>query len=255
MKNASFNTQNADPVENPSGSVAERAVDRALSERRSVYQDEVRRLVQAAFALIERKGELEPRVGDIVREAGLSNQAFYRHFPTKHALLVAVLDEGIRMLAGYVAHRMAAVSSPTAQVREWLRGMLEQALSPQAAAATRPFASARTRLARAYPREVASSEAQLTALLRDAIRAGVTSGELPHADPERDAEMLYHQVMSWLEARLADPRPPEREAAERLVEFALHGLLRGAPVPAEASAEGARSEALPSEGRRNDHGT
>jgi AcrR family transcriptional regulator len=231
MKNASFKSRNIDPPEKPGGSLAEQAVDRALSERRAAYQDEVRRLVQAAFALIERKGELEPRVGDIVREAGLSNQAFYRHFPTKHALLVAVLDEGIRMLAGYVGHRMAGVQSPTARVREWLRGMLEQALSPDAASATRPFALARTRLARAYPREVASSEAQLTALLRDAIRAGVEAGELPHADPERDAEMLYHQAMSWLEARFADPRPPEREAAERLVEFALHGLLRGAPLP------------------------
>ena len=231
MKNASFNTGNQDPGENPGRSLAERAVERALSERRSLYQDEVRRLVDAGFRLIERKGELEPRVGDIVREAGLSNQAFYRHFPSKHALLVAVLDEGIRLLADYVEHRMSGVQSPTARVREWLRGMLEQALSQKAAAATRPFALARSRLARAYPREVASSEAQLTAPLRDAIRAGVAAGELPHADPERDAEMLYHQVMSWLEARLADPRPPEREAAERLVDFALHGLLRGAPLP------------------------
>jgi AcrR family transcriptional regulator len=236
MKNASFKSRNSDPPENHGGSLAEQAVDRALSEKRSAYQDEVRRLVQAAFVLIERKGELEPRVGDIVREAGLSNQAFYRHFPTKHALLVAVLDEGIRMLAGYVGHRMSAVQSPTARVREWLRGMLEQALSPEAAAATRPFAMARSRLARAYPSEVARSEAQLTALLRDAIRAGVDAGELPHADPERDAEMLYHQAMSWLEARLADPRRPSREAAERLVEFALHGLLRGAAMPDEAKA-------------------
>lgn len=234
MGNDIFNRQNESPAGDPPASLAERAVDRALSERRSAYADEVRRLIEAAFVLIERSGELEPRVSDLVREAGVSNQAFYRHFPSKHALLVAVLDEGIRMLASYVAHRMAAVEGPTARVREWLRGMLEQALSPAAAKATRPFASARTRLARAYPREVAASEAQLTALLRDAIRAGVANGELPHADPERDAEMLYHQAMSWLEARLADPRLPERQAAERLVEFALHGLLRGAPLPAEA---------------------
>ena len=217
-----------------SGSLASRAVERALSERRSLYEDEVQRLVEAAFVLIERTGELEPRVSDIVRQAGLSNQAFYRHFPSKHALLVAVLDAGVRMLASYLAHRMAQVTSPTAQVREWMRGMLEQALDPAGSAATRPFVLARARLAETVPDEVAASEAQLTALVRDAIRAGVAAGELPGADPERDAETLYHQAMGWLQARLAETKPPERAAAERLVEFALHGLLRGAAIPEAA---------------------
>jgi AcrR family transcriptional regulator len=192
----------------------------------------VQRLVEAAFALIERSGSLEPRVGDILRQAGLSNQAFYRHFPSKRALLVAVLDEGIRRLASYLAHRMASATTPSAQIREWMRGMLEQALSPGAAAGTRPFALARGRLAESYPAEVAASEARLTALLRDAIRAGREAGELPEADPERDAETLYHQAMGWLQARLCEKQPPQRADAERLIEFALHGLLRGAPRPA-----------------------
>ena len=214
------------------GGLAERVVERALSERRAAYTDEVRRLVEAAFVLIERTGELEPRVGDIVREAGLSNQTFYRHFASKQALLVAVLDEGARILASYLAHRMRRSASPTGQIREWLRGILEQALSPGAAAATRPFAMARVRLAEAHPAEVAESERQLTALVREAIRAGVAAGELPNADPDRDAETLYHQAMGWLQARLLESALPRRRDAERLVEFALHGLLRGAPAPA-----------------------
>src|SRR5512134_2749781 len=196
MKNEVLDQENS----GPEPSLTERAVERALSERRSLYQDEVRRLVEATFVLIERTGRLEPRVGDIVRRAGLSNQAFYRHFPSKRALLVAVLDEGVRMLASYLAHRMAGASSPTEQVREWMRGMLEQALSPEGAAATRPFALARGRLAESYPAEVSASEAQLTALVREAIRAGKASGELPDADPERDAETLYHQAMGWLQS-------------------------------------------------------
>jgi hypothetical protein len=40
--------------------------------------------------------------------------------------------------------------------------------------------------------------------------------------------------MGWLQARLAETKPPERAAAERLVEFALHGLLRGAAIPEAA---------------------
>jgi AcrR family transcriptional regulator len=207
---------------------AERAVERALGERRAAYADEVQRLLAATFALIERTGELEPRVGDIVREAGLSNQAFYRHFASKQALLVAVLDEGVRILAGYLAHRMRSAATPGERVREWLRGLLEQALSPAGARATRPFALARGRLAEAFPDEVAESERELTALVRDALRAAKATGELPDADPEGDAETLYHLAMGWLQARLAGAPAPERRDAERLVAFALGGLRRGA---------------------------
>jgi len=210
------------------GLMASRAVERALSQRRAAYADEVRRLLDATFALIERSGELEPRVGDILRQAKLSTQAFYRHFPSKEALLVAVLDEGVGILASYLSHRMDAVASPTAKVREWMAGLLEQALRPSAAAATRPFVSARARLAEALPEEVAESERQLTVLVRDALRAARDGGELPKVDPERDAETLYHQAMGWLQARLLEPGPADRRDAERLIEFALHGLRRGA---------------------------
>jgi AcrR family transcriptional regulator len=220
----------------PPPSAAERAVERALGGRRAAYAEEVERLLAATFVLIERTGELEPRVGDIVREAGLSNQAFYRHFPSKQALLVAVLDRGIRILAGYLAHRMQAVASPTARVLEWLRGLLEQALSPAGARATRPFVLARVRLAEAHPEEVAGSERQLTAQVREALRAAVAAGELPHADPDGDAETLYHLAMGWLQARLLEARPAERRDAERLADFALHGLRRGAAAPAGAEA-------------------
>jgi AcrR family transcriptional regulator len=209
-------------------SAAERAVERALGGRRTTYEGEVRRLLEATFRLIERTGELEPRVGDIVREAGLSNQAFYRHFASKQALLVAVLDEGVRILASYLGHRMQAAPSASERVREWLRGLLEQALSPAAARATRPFVLARARLAEAHPREVAESERQLTELVREALRDASASGELPAVDPEGDAETLYQLAMGWLQARLCDDRPPDRRDAERLVDFARHGLLRGA---------------------------
>jgi AcrR family transcriptional regulator len=124
---------------------------------------------------------------------------------------------------------MQAATSPTARVREWLRGLLEQALSPAGARATLPFVLARARLAEAHPEEVAQSERQLTQLVREALGAALAAGELPQVDPERDAETLHHLAMGWLEARLAGPRPPDRRDAERLVEFAVHGLRRGAP--------------------------
>ena len=208
--------------------VQERTVDRSLRGRREIAASEVRRLVEAALVLIQRTGELEPRVCEIVQEAGLHNQAFYRHFRSKHELLVAVLDEGIALLAGYLAHRMEGARGPEARVREWIRGLLEQTLSPDAAEATRPFALGRGRLAEAYPEEVRESERQLTALLRSAIEEGVASGDFPAADPDRDSENLTLLAMGWLHSRLADPQTANREDAQALEAFALAGLSRSA---------------------------
>lgn len=197
-------------------------VDDALRGKREVAASEVRRLVEAAFVLIQQTGDLEPRVSEIVKAAGLHNQAFYRHFRSKHELLVAVLDEGVAVLASYLGHRMAAAKTASDEVREWLRGVLEQALSPDGAEATRPFVLARGRLVEAYPDEVRESERQLTAPLRAALEG---SGS---PDPERDAELLYLLAMGWVQNRLVDKKTASRDDAAALEAFAMSGLAREA---------------------------
>jgi AcrR family transcriptional regulator len=206
--------------------LALRSVDRAIERRRATYEDEVRRLLRAGFELVRRKGVLEPRVDEIVAEAGLSNQTFYRHFGSKDELLLALLDDGIRTLRSYVDHRMSKARTPERKIRSWLAGVLEQALNEEAARATRPFAVSRARLSERFPEEVGESEAQLTALLRAAIQEAVDAGELPHADPQRDSELVHALAMAWLERKLAEAAPARRADAEHLIEFALHGLKR-----------------------------
>lgn len=222
--------QNDVPDPSPAiDALASRSAARGLEKRRAAYADEVRRLVEASFTLIRERGELEPRVGEIVRAAGLSNQAFYRHFRSKDELLLTVLAEGVRLLAGYLTHRMDAVDSPREKIREWVAGLLEQALNREAAAATRPFAVSRARLAELFPAEVEECERQLTSLLRAAIEAGVRSDELPaaSADPERDAETVYNLAMGWVQRQLLRSEPASPGDAAHLLEFAMHGLARG----------------------------
>jgi AcrR family transcriptional regulator len=207
--------------------LALRSVERALAGRRAAYQEEVRRFVEAGFRLVRESGELEPRVSEIVAAAGLSNHAFYKHFRSRDELLVTLLDDGIRQLSSYLRHRMQGADSPRARIRCWIEGLCEQALNPRAAAATRPFAIGRGRLAERFPAEVAESERRLTGLVQEALAAARSAGELPRCDPERDAATLYDLAMGWMQRKLAQSDPPSRSEAESLVEFALHGLARG----------------------------
>jgi AcrR family transcriptional regulator len=214
-----------------SSSAVGEAVDRSLAGRRLAARDEVERLVSAAFRVIEKTGHLEPKVSDILHEAGLSNQAFYRHFRGKHELLVAVLDEGIRGLGSYLTGRVAEATSPSAAVREWIRGMAAQVQDPSGAEASRPFALGRGRLAELFPVEVARSEGRVTAPLRAALEAARFEGSMPAVDPKADAEALYHLMMGWVEARLVEARIPTEIEVTRLEAFAMAGLERALDLP------------------------
>ena len=166
-------------------SLALRSVERNVERRPVAAEDEVLRLIDACFELVQKSGNLEPRVGEIVAAAGLSNRAFYRYFRSKDELLLAVLDEGVALLAGYLEHRMSKSRTPERRIRQWLSGLLEQALNAESAAATRPFALSRGRLSELFPEEVERSEKQLSGMLREAISQAVAQGVFSDASPER----------------------------------------------------------------------
>ena len=201
--------QNAVPVE---ALIAERS----LAERRDAYAAEARRFIDAALTVMRRTGAIDPSVRDVVREAGLSNQAFYRHFESKDALLLAVLADGQHRLVSYVEHRISRIDDPPQQVRRWIEAVIEQARNPQAAAATRPFAANQSRLADLFPDEVAASREELVSTLRPPVLAlgGTTD----------DAVFVHDLTMARMNDALLHARTPDRKELARLVAFCLAGL-------------------------------
>ncbi len=177
----------------------------------------MRRLVEAGYAVMRRTGSLEPRVNDIVREAGLSNQAFYRHFTGKDELLVAILDDGQRQMVTYLEHRMSGAPTGEARIRAWIEGVMEQARNAAAADNTRPFAINSARLADRFPDEVARSRELLVRPLRDAV---AEVGD----DPQRDADAVYHLVIGCMNDALVARRCPAKQDVEHLERFVLGGL-------------------------------
>ena len=111
----------------PPEDLASRIAQQTLARRGADYADEVRRLLDAALDVIREHGTgSRPRVADIVAAAGLSNDAFYRHFPSRDALVAALLEDGTERLAGYLRHQMDKEASAEEQVGRWVEGMLSQ---------------------------------------------------------------------------------------------------------------------------------
>ena len=180
----------------------------------------MRRLLDAAFVVMRRTGSVSPRVSEIVREAGLSNQAFYRHFASKDELLVAVLDDGLQQLVDYLEHVMAKADTPIDRVRRWVEGILAQAVDAQAASSTRPFVVNSLRLRDQFRDEVQRSDERLKAPLRAAL------AEVAGADAERDTEAIYQLAMGRMHAYLVQRERPSRPRRR------APGRVRGAGVRA-----------------------
>jgi AcrR family transcriptional regulator len=206
--------------------LSEGLVLRTLAARVDAYTDEVERLLRAGYTVMSRTQSVSPRVSDIVRESGLSNQAFYRHFRSRDELLLALLASGRHALVEYVEHLMAKERSPAGQVRRWVEGILAQAADARAADATRPFARNRLYLASQFPEEVQRADDELRALVRPALSAGKATGEWPAVQPGRDSHALYQLAMGTMQAWLLAEFTPALPDIIHIVEFALAGLDR-----------------------------
>jgi AcrR family transcriptional regulator len=202
----------------PVTNVAGRIVRRSLAKREDEYAGEVRRLLDAALAVMDRCGtSSRPRVADIVAAAGLSNDAFYRHFRSKDDLVNALLEDGAERLRGYLAHQMAKARSPEAQVRRWVEGVLAQADEDVAAATLSVLwngSSAGGGLAAG--RHFAA--APLASLLREPFAA------LGSDAPDLDAALAAHATLGTLSDLLWRRAEPTRADVDRVTGFCVRAL-------------------------------
>jgi len=214
--------------------LARRAVERTVAERQAEYAQEMERIVDATYGLIERTGSVDPPLRDVLRETGLSTQAFYRYFQSKDELLLLLLDDGRRQLLSYLEHRVERATTPEAGLRAWIEGVLAQAAQPQAAARTRPFLANQDRLAEAFPEEQQAS----VDLLVDQV--GTVLSHLPRpargrrTDARRDAEAVYELVFGALHKHLTHRTRPTAAEIDHLFRFCLGGV----GARAEAAAAG-----------------
>jgi AcrR family transcriptional regulator len=214
--------QNAIPPREEAG-VAARVARQTLEKRGPDYTHEVRRLLDAALETMGQCGtDSRPRVADIVAAAGLSNEAFYRHFASKDELVAAVLEDGAQRLAGYLEHQMDKAATPEAKVRRWVEGVLSQA--DEAIAATTLavlWNGGAVSRGGASGRHFATEP--IAALLREPLAA------LGSAHPELDATLAAHATLGRLEDHLWQRTTPTRAEIDAITAFFLattHGPSR-----------------------------
>lgn len=208
MRNATGRNATGDP----GGSVVARIAAASAARRQPDYTGEVGALLDAARSVIERTGRA--RVADIVAAAGLSNEAFYRHFPSKDALVGALIEDGAERVARSIARRMARESSPEGRVVRWAEGMLGQAHGSPAALTLAVMSNSST-LNSSMPSGSRGSRAPLAALLHEPF------AELGSEHPSLDADLVTDAVLGNVAAHTHATTKPGGDEVTRIVRFCL----------------------------------
>jgi AcrR family transcriptional regulator len=192
-----------------------RVVQRALAQRGMTYEEEVRRLLDAGLEVMIRCGtSASPRVSDIVAAAGLSNDAFYRYFPSKGALVAALLERGTEQLRSYLVHQMDKESTPEGRIRRWADGVLIQAKEDVAATTRAVMWNAPTAGSGApYGRHFASE-----------VLAGLVQPEfeaLGNPAPQQNAMLATYAMLGALAEHVWAETTPSAAELEQLTAFCL----------------------------------
>lgn len=192
-----------------SDSLAEQRAARRVRRQQQAYAEELNALVSAAFAVVARTGSIDASVREILKEAGLSNQAFYRHVDSKDELLLLMLDAGRRTLVDYLGRQMAPCLTPADRTAMWVRSVLAQGRDDDVARRTRPFIAQVDRLAELFPQEQRRSEDLLIDQVAQA--AGV---------PTEVATAIYDLAFGALARHLRRGTKPTDRDADVLIAMA-----------------------------------
>ena len=152
-------------------------------------------IVEAAQRLLRTQGDDGFTIQQLVDEAGVALQTFYRHFAGKDQLLLALLE---RSVAGFCTQLRAStteIDDPVARLRVYVTGplaLLRQGPNPDARAITHEH----FRLYQLYPLEVSKATSAFADLTFEALELARDRGLTTSADPRRDADMITELVMT-----------------------------------------------------------
>jgi TetR/AcrR family transcriptional regulator len=222
---------------------AERVADRSPAVQRSRDRgvEQARSIVAAARRLIENKG-LSFTTQELIKEAGIALQTFYRYFPGKDHLLLAVIEDVIDENCAAFREQARTLADPVERLRFYVtatvRGLDAAGSGPSF------ITSEHFRLQTLYPAEVSRATQPFTDLLVEEIRDALAAGRVHPHDPEYSAWLLTQLTMAVFHhydcAGLDEPVDP---IAEKLWQFCLAAI--GGERGATASSKGS----LPASGK------
>ncbi|MGX9787690.1 TetR/AcrR family transcriptional regulator [Mycobacterium sp. MMS18-G62] len=199
------------------------AVARGLADRQAAADAAVGQLLQIAQRQIRRDGTVDLSLRELLDEAGIGTRWFYRHFESKEAFLLVMLEDLFTDLAEYLRRAMDHAGAPRDRVIAWINGVLDQA-EPSVAELGRPLLAHAARLNQQFPAAYRAVSHAMLAPLTAAIAAGIADDTLRSADSAADARAIFFMTLSIMQSHVLEGTTCSEQERAGIADFALRAL-------------------------------
>jgi AcrR family transcriptional regulator len=182
-------------------------------------------VIEAAYRTLAAREAAAVSVAEILREAGLSTRAFYRHFRSKDDLLLAMFRSDSRHVQARLEMVVATAPTPWRALVAWIDELLRIGYDPRRARRVRVLTAGETRSANGYATAYDEMLTAQRSVLVDILERGRADSSLPLADPGPDARAIQSIVSRLLEdASLGVATVAYAEALRHTTAFAGRAL-------------------------------
>jgi AcrR family transcriptional regulator len=186
----------------------ERSQNRVLEVGRDQILDRSRRIVEAAYDLLDEEGLAGLTIRAVLERTGLSRRAFYERFEGKDDLMLAVFEQTIRLAASHYRAQIAALADPMSRLNLIVicivlgQSSLEEAGRGHSNRRGAAMSREHLRLAESRPDELQAALQPLIALIAEQLSSGMEVGLVRNGAPERLAALLYNLVSTTVHTEL-----------------------------------------------------
>ena len=211
----------------------DQAVKRSLERARLRADDRVKRFLDAASELLNRKPGRDFTLQEVEERSGQTLHVFYQFFGGKHELLLAVFEETVRSATEQIRHEIAQVSDPLECLHRfvvtyyWMCRTMEfdDGAHPGAPLGMAEFAQ---QVLTKHRKEAARVFSPIRDLFEEALNEAIDAkairteaGRSPIVGIVLEV-IMFNIFSSTIGGRSL--RPGERNSAEELWELILHGV-------------------------------
>lgn len=202
----------------------QRSANRVLETGRDQILERSRKLVEAAYDLLEEQGLEGLTIRAVLKRTGLSRRAFYERFQGKDDLVLAVFEHTILAAAGHLSELVRATADPIERLRQIVNsivlGNMTLAAPDNAQSNRRSAALSREhlRLAESRPADLQAALKPLLAVITQQLSDGMEAGSVRRDDARRMAALMYNLLSTTVHTELLaqESAPPDRVERERL---------------------------------------
>jgi AcrR family transcriptional regulator len=182
----------------------ERSTNRVLEAGRDQILERSRKIVAAAYQLLDEEGLEGLTIRAVLTKTGLSRRAFYERFADKDELVLAVFEETIRLATSHYTTLLEPVSDPVERLKLIVTSIGLGRNSSETGNADRShrrgaaMSREHLRLAESRPEDLQAALRPLVALIAQQLADGIKAGLVRDADPERLATLVYNLIATTM---------------------------------------------------------